>query len=262
MGVLQLPHKNQCFSEMFCNLSTLYFGYCNFAQIADFCFTERNIMATKKLTIALIDDHQLLSQSLSNLLSNYDFIETINIYSGPEDFLKQTAEKEFDIIISDIVMPGMSGIDLLTLYKKEKKKTKIILLTSITEAQTIRHALRNGANGYLSKDTTVEELADAILTVDGGEAYIGENLRSILLRNTLAEERFVFNLSPREKEVLNMVCSGKTIKETAYDMELSVNTVQTYYKAILKKFNLNRTADLIVFAIKNGLYNPQENKNI
>lgn len=112
-------------------------------------------------------------------------------------------------------------------------------------------------NGYLSKETSSDELADAILTIYHGETYIGESLRNSLVRSSLSEDKFVFNLSPREKEVLQHVCSGKTIKETAFDMDLSANTVQTYYKAILKKFNLNRTADLIVFAIQNGLYNPQ-----
>ena len=93
----------------------------------------------------------------------------------------------------------MSGIDLLTLLQERKKENKDYFTHIHNRSANHPACLRNGANGYLSKDTTVEELADAILTVDGGEAYIGENLRSILLRNTLAEERFVFNLSPREK---------------------------------------------------------------
>ena len=113
--------------------------------------------------------------------------------------------------------------------------------------------IRSGASGYLSKDTSADELKEAILTVFRGEPYVGESLRKKLVRNTLVEDRFLYNLSPREKEVLNFVCEGKTIKETAHIMELSANTVQTYYKTVLKKFNLNRTADLIVFAIRNGL---------
>lgn len=218
-------------------------------------------MTEIKINIAFIDDHQLLSQSLASMLSKYDFIGEINTFSNPKEFLDTKFLNAPDIIISDIMMPGISGIDLLGILKPGKAdKPKIILLSSITEVQTIRHSLRNGASGYLSKDISVEELADAILTVFHGEPYIGENLRNSLLRNTLAEERFIFNLSPREKEVLNRVCSGRTIKEAAYDMNLSVNTVQSYYKAILKKFNLNRTTDLIVFAIKNGLYNPIEIK--
>jgi DNA-binding NarL/FixJ family response regulator len=214
-------------------------------------------MSDKSISIAIIDDHQLLVESLSNLLSKYDFVKEVKTYTGVKDFLANGAEP--DIIISDILMPEISGIELLTHLKKQHKKSKVIMLSSITEVQTIRHAMRTGANGFLSKDTSADELADAILTVYHGEPYIGESLRSSLIRNTFVEDRFVYTLSPREKEVLKLVCSGKTIKESAYEMNLSVNTVQTYYKAIMKKFNLNRTADLIVFAIQNGLYNPQDN---
>ncbi|MBS1511251.1 MAG: response regulator transcription factor [Bacteroidetes bacterium] len=216
-------------------------------------------MENVHLQIALLDDHQLLSQSLANLLYRFDFIKDIAVYNSPKTFL--AAGQDYEILISDIMMPKMNGIDLLLKIKKLNTGIKVIFLSSVMEAQTIRFALRSGANGYISKDTSVEELADAILAVHNGDVYIGESLRNILLRNTLTEERLVFNLSPREREVLNLVCSGKTIKETAYDMELSVHTVQTYYKTILKKFNLNRTADLIVFAMKNGLYIPGDGIN-
>jgi DNA-binding NarL/FixJ family response regulator len=208
------------------------------------------------LNIALIDDHQLLAESLAKLLTKYEFIKEINTYKNPKVYLGTQLPAAPDVILSDILMPEMSGIDLLLHFKKQNIKAKIIFLTSITEVQTIRHAMRSGASGYLAKDTSPDELADAILSVYHGEPYIGESLRKSLIKNTFTEDRFVYNLSPREKEVLEWVCSGKTIKETAYEMGLSVNTIQTYYKSILKKFNLNRTADLIVFAIQNGLYNP------
>lgn len=214
-------------------------------------------MHTEKINLAIIDDHQLLAESLQKLLTKYEFVQNINIFTGVDEYFEFPFEKTPDIVICDILMKGKSGFDFLNSIKKSDSKTKIIFLSSITEVQTIRHAIRNGVNGYLSKETSSDELADAILTVYHGETYIGESLRNSLVRSSLSEDKFVFNLSPREKEVLQHVCSGKTIKETAFDMDLSANTVQTYYKAILKKFNLNRTADLIVFAIQNGLYNPQ-----
>jgi two-component system invasion response regulator UvrY len=212
-------------------------------------------MTNVLLNIALVDDHQLLSESLSSLLRKFEFVESVSTYKSPKEFIASDTEPE--IIISDILMPGMSGIDLLLHCKKQGMKCKVILLSSIIEVQTIRYAIRSGADAYIAKDSSGAELADALLTVYGGGQYIGESLRNSLIRHSITEERFIYNLSPREKEVLNLVCSGRTIKETAYDMGLSVNTVQTYYKSILKKFNLNRTADLIVFAIQNGIYNPQ-----
>lgn len=211
-----------------------------------------------KLNVVLLDDHHMLAQSLANLLQKYEFINSVTTYSSPREFLASMRDPKPDIIVSDIMMPDMSGMELLQYFKDNDIHIKTVMLSSITEVQTIRHALRNGASGFLSKGSTAEELADALLTIYHGEPYIGESLRKSLLRNTLTEERFIYSLSPREKEVLNWVCSGKTIKEAAYEMGLSVNTVQTYQKAILKKFNLNRTADLIVFAIQNGLYNPHK----
>ena len=159
-------------------------------------------MADISITVTLIDDHLLLSESLGKLLRRYEFIKDIQTFKSPEEFLAAKSATEPDIIISDILMPGMSGIDLLTHYKKINKKLKIILLSSIIEVQTIRHAMRNGASGYLAKDTSPDELADAILTVYHGEPYIGESLRKSLIRNSFTEEQFVYNLSPREKEVL------------------------------------------------------------
>lgn len=213
-------------------------------------------MTSVKLNIALIDDHQMLSQSLANLLSNYEFINDVKTFATANEFLTTLGKESPDVVITDIVMPGISGIELLILLKEKNIPAKVVILSSVTEIQTIRYALNKGAAGYLSKDVSSEELAEALRVIDIDEPYIGESLRKSLLRRTLNEDRFIYNLSPREKEVLQYVCSGKTIKETAFEMSLSINTVQTYYKTILKKFNLNRTADLIVFAIQNGLYNP------
>jgi DNA-binding NarL/FixJ family response regulator len=219
-------------------------------------------MQTLKLNIDIIDDHALITQMLSFLLEQFEFVDKVQTFKNGKEYLQQEGDAEADIIITDIIMPEMSGIELLTELEKRKKKAKIIILSAVVEIQTIRHAMRSGASGYLGKNTTAEEFKNAILTVYYGEPYVGESLRKKLIRNTLIEDKFLYNLSPREKEVLNYVCKGKTIKETAATMQLSANTVQTYYKSILKKFNLNRTADLIVFAIQNGLVNSKtDNEN-
>ena len=214
-------------------------------------------MITNKLNIVLIDDHQLLVQSLSDLLYKYDFIKSVCVYSHPQDYFA-SAQPEPDIIISEIAIPGINSIDLLAQYKQTHTKAKLILLTSIVEVQTIRYSLRNGANGYLGKDASSDELVNAIITVYSNKPYIAENLRHSFLSTTIAEEQHACNLSQREKQVLKFVCEGNTIKEAAYEMQLSINTVQGYYKTILKKFNMNRTADLIVFAIQHGLYTPSK----
>ena len=213
-------------------------------------------MSKTKIKVVHIGGHPLLAQSIANLLSKYDFIEDITTFATTKEFADAELSLQPDVILLNTIKRGISGMGLATILKKKNRKVKIILLSSVREAQTIRYALRNGASGFLSKDTSPEELAVAIATVFNDVPYIGQSLRPSLLKNTLDEEKLVYNLSPREKEVLNHVCEGKTIKEAAYDMGLSVNTVQTYYKTILKKFNLKRTANLIVFAMQNGFYIP------
>lgn len=208
--------------------------------------------------IALIDDQQLFIKSLAYLLEKYDFIEKISTFKNPRVFFDQGMNPDPDIIIADILMPELSGFEMIQEFKKRNINFKIIILSSIVEIKIVRHMIRSGACGYLGKDSSPEELIEAIKTVHEGEPYVGESLRKKLVRNTLMEDRFIYNLSPREKEVLQYVCSGHTIKETAHALGLSTNTVQTYYKNVLKKFNLNRTADLIIFAVKNGLYNPKK----
>jgi DNA-binding NarL/FixJ family response regulator len=213
-----------------------------------------------KINVALIDDHQLFSEALSGLLLSHEFINEVSIYRSARQFLQLEVSEMPDMIITEIILLEMSGIDFLAKLRSLNPAIKIIVLSSITEIKIIRFAIRSGVSGYLSKEASAEELKTAILDVCQGDPYIGESLRRKLISHTLVEDRYLYNLSPREREVLQYVCSGRTIKETAAEMKLSINTVRTYYKIILRKFDFNRTADLIVFAMQNGLYDPQYKK--
>lgn len=206
------------------------------------------------MKIAILDDHLLLCQSLNNLLLRYDDIEVCDIYMHPQKLLDALVHQQYDVLVLDIMLPEMNGIDLLVELRKRNVSSKILFLSSITEVPTIRQVLRSGAHGYMSKDCQPEELYDALITLYDGGTYIGSNLRNILMRRIMVEEQQVYCLSPREKEVLQHICSGKTIKEAAFEIGLSPHTVQSYHKSIMRKFNLNRSVDLIVFAINNGLY--------
>lgn len=211
------------------------------------------------MNIALIDDHRMLTDSIKNVLSLDPAIKEIRTFSTAELFLSDyNSFWQPDIIITDLLMPGITGMDLLEKLAKPGKepKVKIIVLSSITDVQTIKQAIRAGAAGYLSKDTSIEELTEAIHAVSNGEQYIANKLKNSLINTVFAEEQVVYHLSPREKDVLVLMCSGHTVKEAAFKLNLSVHTVQSYHKNIMKKFKVNRTADLIVFAMQKGLYNP------
>ncbi|WP_153797118.1 response regulator transcription factor [Foetidibacter luteolus] len=204
--------------------------------------------------VALIDDHKILAQALANMLEKEEAVSSVKIFDSAKAYLDNPPIPAPQIIITDILMPGISGVDFLMKCKTEIPGTKIILLSSVSDAQTIRHVMRIGADGYVGKGAPVSELITAMQTVMEGEKYISHKLLKIVVSSTIAEDKIVYHLSPREKEVLTQVCSGKTIKEIAYDMGLSAHTVQAYHKNLLKKLNVKRTTDLVVMAIQKGLY--------
>ncbi|GGH66522.1 DNA-binding NarL/FixJ family response regulator [Filimonas zeae] len=207
------------------------------------------------MDIALIDDHQLLTDSLKAVLSASGHSRNIRTFINADAFLLSAWHPH--IIITDILMPGTNGIELIEKLRMHSyTNTKVIVLSGVTDVQTIRQAIRSGAAGYISKNTGVEELGECITAVSNGEQYISARLRNSLLTTLFTEEQVVFHLSHREKEVLHLICSGHTVKEAAYKMQLSVHTVHSYQKTIMKKLKVNRTADLIVFAMQKGLYNP------
>ncbi|RFM26380.1 response regulator [Deminuibacter soli] len=212
------------------------------------------------MKIALIDDHRMLTDSVRNVLSLDPAIEEVRTFISAAVYVKN--KDSFwnpDIIITDLLMPGITGIELIEAVNRGAGKAplpKFIVLSSITDVQTIKQAIRAGAIGYLSKDTSIEELTEAIHAVHSGEQYIAAKLKNSLISNVFTEEQVVLHLSPREKDVLELMCSGNTVKEAAFKLNLSVHTVQSYHKNIMKKFKVNRTADLIVFAMQKGLYNP------
>lgn len=216
------------------------------------------------MKISIIDDHQIITESLKKLLLQSTEINEVDTYPNADTFLNFiTAESLPDVIITDLLMPGTNGMELVEKIRETFKgaKVKMIILSSITDVQTIKQSLRTGADGFLSKNTSLDELMEAIFTVRDGKNYIGENLRKNLLDAVFTEEQVVYHLSPREKEVLHKVCSGFTIKEIAYDMNLSVHTVQYYHRNVMAKLKVKRTSDLIVFAMQSGLYIPDIHYN-
>jgi len=214
------------------------------------------------MNIALVDDHLLLTEALRNLLLRMTEVENVVTFNGAEAFLENDLSKAPDILIMDLMMNGISGLQLLDICRSTyPKDMKIVVLSSLTDVQTIKHAIRKGANGFLSKSTPLEELKDAILQIIAGKQYIGKTVRESLVNSVFTEEQIVFHLSPREKEVLQRVCSGRTIKEIAYDLKLSAHTVQYYHRSVMDKLKVKRTTDLIVYAMQNGLYVPDVKQN-
>jgi DNA-binding NarL/FixJ family response regulator len=208
------------------------------------------------MKIALIDDHRLLTEAIRNTLIDHKQVREVVVYNSAEQFLETAKASDYDIMVLDLMMPGMDGMQLLEICKEDNPAIRTIILSSVTDVQTIKQAIRKGASGFLSKTAPLDELLAAINAVSNAEQYIGDSLKKSLLNTMFVEEQTVYHFSPREKDVLQLVCSGLTIKEIAYELDLSVHTVQYYHRNVMKKLNLHRTADLIVFAMQHGLYIP------
>ena len=210
------------------------------------------------MKIALVDDHPLLTQTLKNMFDIQNKALEIRTYNSAVAFLEDLPVFLPDIAITDILMPDMNGIQLLEHCKAMKFETKFIVLTSYSDLHIIKRAIEYGALGFLSKGSLFEEVMKAIDYTMHGRQYIAADLQEILIDNLLANEDDInIRLTQREKEVLNKICSGNTLKLIAAELNLSMNTVQYYHKNVLAKLKVKKTADLVVTAIQLGLYIPE-----
>ncbi|PSK94307.1 LuxR C-terminal-related transcriptional regulator [Taibaiella chishuiensis] len=206
------------------------------------------------MNILLIDSQELFSEGLKKLLLQCDDVTSVHIGST-SSCIDDVATFNIDMVICDMNTHNQGAFRIIDEIRGSfKQKIHIIILSAITDMQTVRQAIRTGANGYISKDTNVDELMQGIYEVQDGKRYISRKLRTMLMNNMIHEDQVVHHLSRREKEVLREICTGQTIKEIGYKMGLSPNTVQYYQRNLMKKLKVSRTIDLIIYAIQHGLY--------
>lgn len=210
------------------------------------------------MKIVLVDEHLLLADALQTLLKLIPEVKEVDAYTDGKDFLMERSATPPDILIMDLGLSGLNGLELLDVCRSTlPREMKVIVLSTVTDVQTIKHTIRRGANSFLSKSTPYEEFKESIFQVRQGKQYIGKTIRDSLINSVFTEEEVVMHLSPREKEVLQKVCGGHTIKEIAYELKLSAHTVQYYHRSVMDKLKVRRTPDLIVYAMQHGLYIPE-----
>ncbi len=214
------------------------------------------------MKIALIDDHKLILDTLRTCLQSDKpewEVVTFSSFTEFSEVLTMTQRENIDVLLLDLILSDSNGMDILrNLQHQIPTNTKVIILSTINDPQTIRNCIRLGAKGYLAKNTPLEEVYVAIEQVSNNETYLGNTIRKSMLDSIFIEDQVIFHLSNREQQVLENVCSGKTIKEIAFELNLSVHTVQYYHRRVMKKFKVGRTTDLIVFAMQHGLYKPND----
>ncbi len=211
------------------------------------------------MNILLIDGYRLFSEGLRNVL--IDLPEVNKVYITDELCYKNEAYLDtIDMVICDMNEPKMTGFNIIdTIRSSFKENIPIMVLSGFTDLQTIKQSIKLGANAFLSKSTDLAELIEAIYAIRSGKRFISKSLRVNLLNSLYTEETMGYRLSGREQEVLQELCSGRTVKDIATEMGLSTHTIQYYQRNLMRKLKVSRTVDLVMYAVRHGLYTATSN---
>jgi len=208
------------------------------------------------MKIAILEDHKLFGEMLQDTLKSLFIDCTIELYEKENDFLSNilSYNRKYDFLFLDLQLKNTNSIEMLknnlTILKYIKN---ILIVSSFCSPPLVQEAFGLGIKGYLSKNCSKKEIMEAISTIESGEKFVCQTTKSLISRTFLTEEHKFPQLTPREAEVLKLMCQGLTSKEIAFELNLSVNTVQMYVKSLFNKFSINRSTDLVIYAIKHGL---------
>ncbi len=209
------------------------------------------------IRILLADDHPVVREGFKQMLADYEDMLVTGEAGTSQEVLNKVHKNDYDVLLLDIFMPGRSGLEIISELKKEYPKMAILVISAYPEEQYSVRALKRGASGYLLKLTAPEELITAIRAVSQGRNYISSSLADRLANMIKddAQENPHERLSDREFQVMRMIVSGKSLKEIAEELALSDKTVSTYRARILEKMNMKNNAEIIHYAIEQGLVN-------
>lgn len=211
------------------------------------------------ITVFLADDHTVLREGLKLLLESQEDIIVIGNAANGRDAVRQTAKLRPDVIIMDISMPELNGIDATYQILEMCPSTRIIVLSMHAASEHILRALKAGACGYLLKESAGKEIIQAVQTVYSGGRYLSRKISDSLIDNYLQMygdndiDNPLSKLSPREKEIMQLVVEGKSSMEIANIIFLSPKTVETYRSRLMQKLNVSDIAGLIKIALKHNL---------
>jgi DNA-binding NarL/FixJ family response regulator len=207
------------------------------------------------MRILIVDDHAIVRRGLVALLSDEFHKVTFGEASDARQALEQLRRAEWDIALLDISLPGRDGLDLLKELKAEWPRLPVLVLSGHPEDQFAIRALKASAGGYMTKESAPEELAKAIRKVMAGGRYVSAALAEKLALRVRKDLALVPHetLSDREYDVMSRIGSGKKVTEIAEELSLSPKTISTYRARVLEKLGLTNSAEIIQYAIRNGL---------
>jgi DNA-binding NarL/FixJ family response regulator len=211
-----------------------------------------------KIKVLLADDHQILREGLRAMLEKEFNMEVLGEAANGREALRLIREKTPDVIVMDITMPGLNGVEATRQIRNEFPQIKVVALSMHDDKRFVLNMLKAGASGYLLKDGGFKEVVKAINAVMANKTYLSPDITDVVLtdylKNLELQEVSVFALlSPREREVLQLIAEGKTTLQIADIMHVSVKTIETHRSHIMQKLQISSIAELTKYAIREGL---------
>jgi DNA-binding NarL/FixJ family response regulator len=214
---------------------------------------------TRPIRVLLADDHALVRAGLRKLLESLSGVEVVAEAGDGREALALVGSKNPDLVLLDITMPGLNGLEAAERIGREHPGTRVILLSMHASEEHVLRALRAGAAGYLPKDAALGELELAINAVRKGETYLSPAVSrhvSDYVRRTGAETEPRESLTPRQREILQLIAEGQSTKRIAGTLGVSVKTVETHRSQLMEKLDIHDVAGLVRYAIRIGLISP------
>ena len=207
------------------------------------------------MKVLIADDHSVVRRGVKQILAETPDIYVEGEVADGEELLEKIHQEDWDVVVLDISLPKMGGLDALLELKQKKPQLRVVILTMHAEEQFVLQALKFGASGYVTKESAPEELVDAIRQVGAGGRYISPKLAEKIVFTSLAPDGSPphLALSDRELQVFRYLARGKSIKEIGETLSLSGKTVTTYRARILEKMNMTNNAELVSYANENQL---------
>ncbi len=207
------------------------------------------------IKLFIVDDHEIIRKGLKMILKEEKDMIIVGEAQNGAQALEAIKDVSLDVLILDMTMPGISGLELIAKMRKLKPKLQILILSIHAEDQFALRALKAGASGYLSKDVVIEELAEAIRRIHTKGRYLSNALAEHLAFEIVQEpnQRPHDKLSNREIEIMRMIAAGKKVKDIAIELGLSINSIFTFRTRIFKKMDFSSNVELTHYVINNKL---------
>ena len=217
---------------------------------------ENAEVSAKKIKILVADDHPVVRKGLQSCLARQDRLKIVGEASDGDEALKKTRELSPDVVLMDISMPGMNGLAVTEVFRKEHPDVKVLVLSVHNNRDYIFRIIQAGAHGFISKEAPPDELLRAIESVHSGEPFFSPEIAKAALNQLVSsggkKDPFA-QLTSREREVLVLIAEGQSNKEIASRLGIGVRTIETHRERIMRRLDIHSVAGLTKFAIANGM---------